>query len=75
MMALLGGMGTLVGPIIGSVLVIILGDILSSWLAESWMMILGAIFAAVILFSPGGVMAISQKISQRMKRGTDLGHP
>lgn len=75
MMALLGGMGTLVGPIIGSGLVIILGDILSSWLAESWMMILGAIFAAVILFSPGGVMAISQKISQRMKRGTDLGHP
>jgi branched-chain amino acid transport system permease protein len=75
MMALLGGMGTLVGPIIGSGLVIILGDILSSWLAESWMMILGAIFAAVILFSPGGIMALSQKIGRRMKRGTDHGHP
>jgi branched-chain amino acid transport system permease protein len=75
MMALLGGMGTLVGPIIGSGLVIILGDILSSWLAESWMMILGAIFAAVILFSPGGIMALSQKIGRRTKRGTDHGHP
>ena len=52
-----------------------LGDFLSSWLAESWMMILGAIFAAVILFSPGGVMALSQKIGQRLKRGTDHGHP
>ena len=73
-MTLLGGMGTLVGPIIGSGLVIILGDVLSSWLAESWMMILGAIFVVVILFSPGGVMAISQKISQLVKRGTIHGH-
>ncbi len=75
MMALLGGMGTLIGPMIGSGLVIILGDILSSWLAESWMMILGAIFAAVILFSPGGVMAIGRRIGERMRKGRDHGHP
>ncbi|MEW6187210.1 MAG: branched-chain amino acid ABC transporter permease [Thermodesulfobacteriota bacterium] len=68
-MALLGGMGTLVGPIIGSGLVIILGDILSSWLAESWMMILGAAFALVILFSPGGMMALGRKINNLIKRG------
>jgi branched-chain amino acid transport system permease protein len=68
-MALLGGMGTLIGPVIGSGLVIILGDILSSWLAESWMMILGAVFAVVILFSPGGIMALSKKISTLIKRG------
>jgi ABC-type branched-subunit amino acid transport system permease subunit len=74
MMALLGGMGTLVGPIIGSGLVIILGDILSSWLAESWMMILGAIFAALILFSPGGVMGLSRKIGEGIRRGIDRGH-
>jgi len=75
MMALLGGMGTLVGPVIGSGLVIILGDILSSWLAESWMMILGGIFAAFILFSPGGVMALSRRFGGRMKKGGDHGHP
>jgi ABC-type branched-subunit amino acid transport system permease subunit len=75
MMALLGGMGTLLGPVIGSGLVIILGDILSSWLAESWMMILGAIFAGIILFSPGGVMALSRKIGERRKKGADHGHP
>jgi branched-chain amino acid transport system permease protein len=75
MMALLGGMGTLVGPVIGSGLVIILGDILSSWLAESWMMILGGIFAAFILFSPGGVMALSRRIGARLKKGGDHGHP
>lgn len=73
-MTLLGGMGTLAGPVIGSGLVIILGDILSSWLAESWMMILGAVFVVVILFSPGGVVALSQKISRLVKRGTIHGH-
>lgn len=73
MMALLGGMGTLIGPVIGSGLVIILGDILSSWLAESWMMILGAVFVTVILFSPGGIMALSRKIGERLKIGRDHG--
>ncbi len=58
MMALLGGMGTLIGPVLGSGVVIILGDILSSWLAESWMMVLGAVFFLVILFSPGGLMSL-----------------
>lgn len=75
MMALLGGMGTLLGPVIGSGLVIILGDILSSWLAESWMMILGGIFAAIILFSPGGVMALGRRIGERRKKGANHGHP
>jgi branched-chain amino acid transport system permease protein len=74
-MALLGGMGTLIGPVIGAGLVIILGDILSSWLAESWMMILGAIFVVVILFSPGGVVALSQKITRLVKKGIIHGHP
>ena len=73
MMTLLGGMGTLVGPVIGSGVVIILGDILSSWLADSWMMILGAIFVVVILFSPGGIMALSRKIGERLNKGRDHG--
>lgn len=74
-MSLLGGMGTLIGPIFGAALVIILGDILSSWLAESWMMVLGGIFAAFILFSPGGVMALAQKIGSWVKRERKHGHP
>ncbi len=74
-MSLLGGMGTLIGPIFGSALVIILGDVLSSWLAESWMMVLGGIFAAFILFSPGGVMALAGKIGSRIKREKPHGHP
>ena len=74
-MTLLGGMGTLIGPIFGSALVIILGDVLSSWLAESWMMVLGGIFAAFILYSPGGVIALARKIGSWAKREKKHGHP
>jgi ABC-type branched-subunit amino acid transport system permease subunit len=55
--------------------VIILGDILSSWLAESWMMVLGGIFAAFILFSPGGVMALTRRIRTWMIKGGHHVHP
>ena len=54
---------------------IILGDILSSWLAESWMMVLGGIFAAFILYSPGGVIALARKIGSWAKREKKHGHP
>jgi len=74
-MSLLGGMGTLVGPLIGTALVIVLGDFLSSWLAESWMMVLGGIFALFILFSPGGVMGLARKVRQRFQGDPVHGHP
>ncbi len=74
MMALLGGMGTLLGPVIGSGVVIVLGDFLSSWLAESWMMILGGIFVTLILFSPGGIMALSRRFDGGRKKKANHGH-
>lgn len=74
-MTLLGGMGSLTGPLIGTAIVIILGDILSSWLAESWMMIIGAVFVLVILFSPGGIMALSRRWGAWLRKGGALDHP
>lgn len=74
-MTLLGGMGSLIGPLIGTAVVIVLGDILSSWLAESWMMIIGAVFVLVILFSPGGILALSRRIGAGFGKGGILGHP
>ena len=75
MMTIMGGMGTLVGPVIGTGLMIILGDVLSTWLADSWMMVMGAIFVAFILFSPGGVMALGRKIGAKLRGTENHGHP
>jgi len=63
MMGLLGGMGTLVGPLVGTAIVIFLGDLLSSWLKEAWMLCLGALYVICILFSPEGLIRIISNLS------------
>jgi len=62
-MEILGGMGTLVGPLLGTAIVILLGDILSTWLKEAWMLCLGAIYVLCVLYSPGGVVVVLKNIS------------
>lgn len=57
-MNLIGGMGTLIGPMIGSAFVIYIGDILSSWMHDTWLMVLGAIYVIFILFSPQGIAGL-----------------
>jgi len=62
-MELIGGMGTLIGPLIGSAFVIYLGDLLSSWMPETWLMVLGALYVIFILFSSGGIVGLAKKIN------------
>ena len=71
-MDLVGGMGTLVGPLIASGFVIYLGDVLSSWMAETWLMVLGAIYVVCILYSPEGIIGILRKLKS-IKRFSAIG--
>ena len=66
-MELVGGMGTLVGPLIASGFVIYLGDFLSSWMAETWLMVLGAIYVICILYSPEGIIGILRRLGSIKK--------
>lgn len=55
-MSLMGGVGSLFGGIVGATIFIIASDILSAmW--ERWLLIIGIVFVAVVLFIPGGVWA------------------
>lgn len=63
-MEILGGMGTLVGPLLGTTIVIFMGDILSTWFKESWMLCLGIVYVLCILYSPEGVTGMIKKISK-----------
>ncbi|MCF8121225.1 MAG: branched-chain amino acid ABC transporter permease [Desulfarculaceae bacterium] len=66
LMSVLGGMGTLVGPVLGGAIIILLGDELSS-LTENWMIFIGFFFVLMIIFAPSGVMGIASKIRWRRK--------
>ena len=55
LMAISGGSGTLLGPIIGAALVEIIKNIASSYITR-WNMMLGAIFVAIVIFMPEGLV-------------------
>jgi branched-chain amino acid transport system permease protein len=55
-MAMLGGTGTLFGPIVGAVFITLLQEILWTRLAYLHLAIYGVIFAMVGLFLPGGIL-------------------
>ena len=55
LMVIAGGAGTLLGPVVGAALVIILKNVVSAYIAR-WVMLLGAIFVVIVLFVPEGLV-------------------
>jgi branched-chain amino acid transport system permease protein len=56
-MVILGGMGTLFGPVIGAVALLLLEDVLSA-LTAHWQIILGPILVLVVLFAKRGLFGL-----------------
>jgi branched-chain amino acid transport system permease protein len=56
-MLILGGVGTLVGPVIGAGAFLFLQEILSSY-TKHWMLVLGPLLMLVVIFSSGGIYAV-----------------
>lgn len=61
-MVLLGGMGTLWGPMFGAALVILMEDFLSS--IVGWRIILGSMFVIVVIFAPKGLAGIIRTLRE-----------
>ena len=59
-MAVLGGMRSFWGPLIGAAIFIVLADYISSH-TENWMSFVGLIFVLVVLFFPRGVLGIIRR--------------
>jgi branched-chain amino acid transport system permease protein len=53
-MVMLGGAGTLIGPVIGTGLFLLMKNVVSSY-SEHWMLIIGVVFIACVMFFPGGI--------------------
>jgi branched-chain amino acid transport system permease protein len=56
-MVILGGMGTLIGPVLGAVAYLLLEDLLSAWTVH-WQMILGPILLLVVLYARRGLASL-----------------
>ena len=65
-MSLLGGLGSLYGPIAGAVIIKIASEIVSEIWAR-WLFIMGVTFIVCILFMPGGVWGLVSSFKEKRK--------
>ena len=69
LMVISGGAATLMGPIAGAVIVVVIKNIVSAWI-ERWNLVLGLIFILIISFMPEGLVPGIRRL-WRKARGTD----
>ena len=60
-MVVLGGMGSVVGPVFGAVVLLVLEETLSG-ITEYWQIILGPLLLLVVLFARGGIDGLLGKV-------------
>jgi len=61
LMVISGGAGTLLGPIVGSALVVVVKTVVSGYI-ERWNFLLGAIFVAIVILMPEGLVPGSVRL-------------
>lgn len=64
---ILGGLGTLLGPLIGAAVVVLVENVLSSYV-DRWPTVLGLIFILVILFARAGIAGSIRKLIRRIRQ-------
>ena len=67
LMVIAGGTGTLVGPVVGAIVVILLKNYVSAFV-ERWTMLLGFVFLLIVLFMPDGLVPGFKRLWVRFAR-------
>jgi branched-chain amino acid transport system permease protein len=63
LMVIAGGTGTLLGPITGAALVVVVKNVASAYI-ERWNFVLGAIFVAIVVFMPEGLVPGTARLAR-----------
>jgi branched-chain amino acid transport system permease protein len=67
LMVISGGPGTLLGPIVGAALVVVVKNVVSGFI-ERWNFLLGAIFVAIVILMPEGLVPGTVRLWKRAFR-------
>lgn len=65
LMAVVGGLGTLWGAALGSVIILMFQQYVSIYV-ERWATLMGALFVVIVIFAPEGVWGIGTKFARRL---------
>lgn len=63
-MVLIGGAGTMLGPVLGAALIVALETVVSTY-TNLWMLFVGIVFIIFVIFFPKGIVGIGQSIYQK----------
>ncbi|MFT3810160.1 MAG: hypothetical protein QM698_09610 [Micropepsaceae bacterium] len=61
-MLILGGVGTLWGPFLGALVILVLEDVFGAW-TENWPLVLGIVLLLVVLNTHGGLVALVGRLA------------
>jgi ABC-type branched-subunit amino acid transport system permease subunit len=64
---MLGGAGTLLGPIVGAILLLSASEIFKNQFKESHLLIYGILIVVVVLFLPEGIIGGVKQLINRMR--------
>jgi len=73
LMPIIGGVGTVWGPVIGAVVYGLVHEELIASFPEFHLLLYGSLLILIILFEPAGVMGMLQKLSRFVRRRSSLG--
>jgi branched-chain amino acid transport system permease protein len=73
-MVIVGGSGTLIGPILGAAFFLLLEHQLSSY-TEAWALFFGIVFIGFILFAPQGIWGLTTAWFKRSEATAAKGRP
>ena len=65
---IVGGSGTIYGPVIGAFIYVFASNYLTSSFASTWQVYFGALFVALVLLLPGGVAGMIRLAGGRLRR-------
>lgn len=72
-LVILGGMGTLYGPVLGAFVVLLLEDYFAT-LTDRWLLIMGVFVIAVVMFLPDGLAGLFRRVAALARgRGRSAG--
>jgi branched-chain amino acid transport system permease protein len=69
LMALFGGMGNLVGPVIGAAVFTYIGELLLTNFPDLYMLIFGVVLILAIVFMPNGIVGLAQLAWSKIRGG------
>jgi len=70
LMVILGGTGTLFGPLLGAGGIVFIRNIVSQYTAR-WTMVMGAVFILIVVLAPQGIVGIARRLTTR-RPGRDV---